>query len=177
MTETFSIQVHPNAVNDCIQVYEAFGWSVLSTQEVVRNLPPQQHGSIVEHVTETYNKLTFQRTIDKYTPKLKEYQAKYEDAQSKIASNNELKRDTSKFHFKRALLYVILGIIGFAISPWLSLIGFGLLVTRIVRYILDRKEWHERWDRCYKENERLETRKQEILTESRAYLMTVSTAE
>ena len=59
----------------------------------------------------------------------------------------------------------------------LSLIGFGLLVSRIVRYILDRKEWHKRWDICYKENERLETRKQEILTESRAYLMTVSTAE
>lgn len=183
MTETFSIQVHPDAVNDCIQVYEAFGWSVLSTQEVVRNLPPKQIGSdTIENVVQTYNKVTFQREITKYTPTLKQYQQEYENCVNLINRNKDALNSchAPNLHVKRLVAYVGLILLGLLTYGSTVPAGVVLLVIRIVRYNTEKSAYNKCADQLNgyrEENKKLETRKQEILTESRAYLMTVSTAE
>lgn len=183
MTETFSIQVHPDAVNSCIQTYESFGWSVLSTQEVVRTLPPKQVGDMIENVTETYNKVTFQREITPHTPKLKEYQQEYEKCLDRI-SDNQASLDACRapeLHFKRILVYIVLGLLWLFVQMIpLTVICGALVVVRIVRYAKAysayRKDHKEKFDRNFDEKKELEARAQEILTESRAYLAQLSAA-
>ena len=58
--EVKSIDVHPNAEQSTINLYQAFGWVFHSTQEVKENYQ-ERRGDSIYQVRETKIKLTFQR--------------------------------------------------------------------------------------------------------------------
>ncbi len=106
MIESKSLQVHPALENSTIELWQNFGWSLKSTQEVNKYAGEDEDYTY----TESYIKLAFQRdtSIPNYA-KIKELEDKYNE----IANREPTWKP--KFHWKLAgillLLYLVPGII------------------------------------------------------------------
>ena len=151
--------VPPSAESEVIELYETFGWELLSTQTIdSSNSHLENHFGVIYSVTESKNyvKLSFRR--NKNMPDYAQYTALEE--QYIAASSITEPADPGK-------VFMIGAIIAFLSMPFTSIIGIAAGIFCIIKYRQTRSSYEEAYQAYIKAREEANSQKYNAIQAAR----------